>query len=334
MLDLNPIIQAVQLAITLTRRVAVQDIAPAQKTDHSPVTLADYGAQALICRAIATHFPGDAIIAEENGTAFIDLVPAAERARVVALLQTLLGERIREADVVRWLDHGRHLPSDNRTWVIDPIDGTVGYVNGRYYAICVAAMEDYQPRHAVLGLPRSPLDATGTVLHTTPDGVTAMAADGGHIRQVGVSDRRDGAALRVLDSIKLPPTDLDVNAAIRERAGVRSSQLELYDSQLKYGMIAAGYGDLFVRLPRDTTTEPHYIWDHATGTALLRAAGGVHTDLRGQPLDYSQGAALPHYGFVASNGHLHAAVIEAVAAVLGPTWGFLVDEGESGAIDS
>ena len=39
------------------------------KNDQSPVTVADLGAQAIICRAIRSVFPHDPIVAEEDATA-------------------------------------------------------------------------------------------------------------------------------------------------------------------------------------------------------------------------------------------------------------------------
>ena len=38
------------------------------KDDRSPVTIADFGAQAIICRAIQKAFPNDCILAEEHAT--------------------------------------------------------------------------------------------------------------------------------------------------------------------------------------------------------------------------------------------------------------------------
>ena len=35
-----------------------------QKIDRSPVTVADFGSQALICKAISDAFPNDVIVAE------------------------------------------------------------------------------------------------------------------------------------------------------------------------------------------------------------------------------------------------------------------------------
>ena len=36
------------------------------KKDKSPVTVADFGSQALICRALIESFPDDPVIAEED----------------------------------------------------------------------------------------------------------------------------------------------------------------------------------------------------------------------------------------------------------------------------
>jgi len=322
MTNLAPMVIAVQQAVRLTQHVASAGIDASAKSDDSPVTIADYGAQALICRAIAEHYPQDRVIAEEGGAAFRELVPPEGQARVASLLSDVLERSVSVEDVMHWLDHGADGGDETRTWVIDPIDGTVGFVNGRHYAICVALMEDFTPTHSVMGVPRSPLDPNGTILYTAEDGLFAMAADATNPRRVRASERRPSDGLRVMDSIKLPQSDLDLNTKIRAAAGVTDERVELYDSQLKYGMVAAGYGDIFVRLPRDITAEPHYIWDHAPGAALLRAGGATYTDLRGRPVDFSDGERLPHHGFIASNGQVHEALVRGVRSVLGEVWGF------------
>src|ERR1700751_1457153 len=60
-------IRAVREAARLGRAVRVE-ISPEvlAKKDKSPVTVADFGSQALICRALAEAFPADPVIAEED----------------------------------------------------------------------------------------------------------------------------------------------------------------------------------------------------------------------------------------------------------------------------
>src|SRR5205085_2886417 len=60
-------IRAVREAARLCRTVR-GEISPEvlAKKDKSPVTVADFGSQALICRTLAEAFPGDPVIAEED----------------------------------------------------------------------------------------------------------------------------------------------------------------------------------------------------------------------------------------------------------------------------
>ena len=53
-------------------------------------------------------------------------------------------------------------------------------------------------------------------------------------------------------------------------------------SSLKFCLVAAGEADLYPRFGR--TME----WDTAAGDAILRAAGGLVTDLEGRPLKYGK----------------------------------------------
>lgn len=88
------------------------------------------------------------------------------------------------------------------------------------------------------------------------------------------------------------------------------------DSQAKHATIAAGGADLLIRIP----AAPSYrdkIWDQAAGSLIIEEAGGQVTDLRGAPLDFSTGRLMVHNdGVIASNGHLHRAVVDAARRVM------------------
>ena len=88
------------------------------------------------------------------------------------------------------------------------------------------------------------------------------------------------------------------------------------DSQAKYGSIARGAGDLYLRLPVRADYEEK-IWDHAAGDVIVREAGGAVTDAEGRPLDFSRGRTLRgNKGVVAAPREVHAQVLEAVKEVL------------------
>jgi 3'(2'), 5'-bisphosphate nucleotidase len=57
--------------------------------------------------------------------------------------------------------------------------------------------------------------------------------------------------------------------------------------------------------------------DHAAGSLIVREAGGVVSDVNGSPLDFSRGRTLSgNAGVIASNAHIHPAVLEAVKKTL------------------
>jgi 3'(2'), 5'-bisphosphate nucleotidase len=89
------------------------------------------------------------------------------------------------------------------------------------------------------------------------------------------------------------------------------------DSQAKYAVLAAGQGDLLVRLL--SPSMPDYrekIWDQAAGALIIEEAGGTITDLDGRTLDFAAGRTLAHNrGVVASNGHLHEAALAALKRI-------------------
>ena len=68
-----------------------------------------------------------------------------------------------------------------------------------------------------------------------------------------------------------------------------------------------------------SSRQPDYrecIWDQAAGAIVVEEAGGRITDLRGRPLDFGQGRTLAaNRGVCASNGRLHDAALEALAAI-------------------
>ncbi len=316
MLDFQPIFQAVRLAAQLCRRVQELHLVSAEKTGKEPVTLADYGSQALLGRAISIHYPNDGVVAEESGEQFMSLMSDDERGEVVRLISEFLGEDVRQADVVRWLDYGQGRDAA-RTWVIDPIDGTKGFLALRNYVIAAGVMEGGKPTGGVIGSPAYPTDdRNGLLLHAQSGAAFAQPLTGGAVRRIRVSDRSEASTIRALESVEKSHANHDRMAHVREVAGLGEASLVRIDSMEKYGRIAAGDAELYLRLPRLNSTRPFMVWDHAAGTALVQAAGGLVTDVDGSPLDFSQGKALVNTGIIVSNGHIHDRVIDAVQKIL------------------
>jgi 3'(2'), 5'-bisphosphate nucleotidase len=323
--ELQPIIDAVRLACELSRQVQASQVGVSRKSDASPVTLADYGAQALLCRAIRHHFPEDGVIAEEGGEAFLTL-PEAERAQVARWVGKLLGEPVGEEDFFLWLTHGRNVRAD-RTWVIDPIDGTEGFIHGRAYAVAVGTLVEGEPVDGIIGAPVSPLDEKGTLFYT--DGGKSWAepllpSEGSGPRALHVSDRVDPKSLRAVESYVMGRRSREIADRVYAEAGLDARRIKRYDGMVKYALVAAGAADVYVRGPRDPRKNPHKIWDHVAGAALVRAAGGQVTGLDGRTVDFTQGTELRNTpGLLVSNGLIHMRLVEVMARVAGAEWGFL-----------
>ena len=313
MIDFQPLFNAVRQAAVLCRRVQENYLISSDKGGHEPVTIADYGAQAILSRAISQYFPGDAIMAEEQGEQFMELVEEDLRREVIQLISEILGTPVTQVEVVKWLDYGQNREAEH-TWVIDPIDGTKGYISLRNYAIAVGLMHNRKPVGGIIGAPSYP---GGAQLFHAQSGIAYMQPlAGGAVKRIHASNQTESASLRALESVEKSHANHDRMQHVREVAGLGEATLIHIDSMEKYARIAAGDGELYLRLPRIGSTRPFMIWDHCAGTAIVEAAGGKVTDIDGSPLDYSNGKTLNNQGIVVSNGAIHDRIIAAIQQVL------------------
>ncbi|MDQ7040724.1 MAG: 3'(2'),5'-bisphosphate nucleotidase [Rhodothermus sp.] len=291
-----------------------------EKKDRSPVTVADFGSQALICRRLAEAFPNDPIMAEEDSTALRAPGQAALLERVVAEVRRLVPEATTET-VCAWIDRGNLTVYRPRFWALDPIDGTKGFLRGDQYAIALALIVEGQVQVAALACPNLSFTPEAEI----PRGVvfTALRGEGawawpleaaGEPVRIQVSSTGDPAQARFCESFESAHSAHDTAAEVARYLGITLPPRRL-DSQAKYAMVARGEADLYLRLP----TRPGYVekvWDHAAGALIVAEAGGRVTDIHGRPLRFDQGTTLAeNRGVVVSNGLLHDAVLEAIATV-------------------
>ncbi|HNT89745.1 MAG TPA: inositol monophosphatase family protein [Candidatus Hydrogenedentes bacterium] len=215
--------------------------------------------------------------------------------------------------------------AEGRFWVLDPVDGTKGYLRGGQYAIAFALIEDGVVQLGVLGCPgldaqcRPAENGPGALLVARRGGGAwcGPLADGpGEFVQLHASDCADARRARLLRSFEASHTNEGQIEAIAARLGLAAPPV-LMDSQAKYAVLAAGGGELMLRLL--SPKQPDYkerIWDQAAGSIVVEAAGGRVTDLCGHPFDFSAGRLLErNTGVFASNGPLHDAGLEAIAAL-------------------
>jgi len=287
-----------------------------EKKDKSPVTVADFGSQAVICKAVADAFPADPIVGEEDAAELRTPEMGDRLQQVTGFVKTVLADATPD-QVVDWIDRGNGEAGD-RFWTLDPIDGTKGFLRQDQYAVALALIENGDLKVGVLACPALAFDANSEpgLLFVAVRGEGAeMMPMGGSLQPIRVVSADDTARLRFVESVESSHGDQDRQEAVAKAAGFTSGSLKM-DSQAKYGAVAAGEAALYLRLP--SPKSPDYrekIWDHAAGAIVVEEAGGRVTDMYGKPLDFSKGAKLvDNQGIVVSNGAIHDTVIQALAA--------------------
>ncbi|BAN03603.1 3'(2'),5'-bisphosphate nucleotidase [Ilumatobacter coccineus] len=296
------------------------------KSDDSPVTVADFAAQAIVCNTLAEELGDVAVVGEETPDDLVDRPDLLDG--VASLVAMGVGtSNVTATDVIEAVGRGASdAPRDGTYWTLDPIDGTKGFVRGDQYAIALALIEGGRVVFGVLGCPNLPNpDGTrGALLVGSGEGAVMYPLDDaaggdGVSASEGRPIRVDAAAVlseaRFCESVESGHSDQTHSVAIAQRLGITAEPYRI-DSQCKYAAVARGDASIYLRLP----TRADYvekIWDHAAGKFVVECAGGVVTDVAGAPLDFSHGKLLQaNRGVVATNGRFHEQVLDAVGAVL------------------
>jgi 3'(2'), 5'-bisphosphate nucleotidase len=307
----------------LTRRVQDRIVAAGDslaKDDRSPVTVADLATQIVVSHRLGEFFPGNPLLAEEDSGA-LDASPEMAD-KVFEQVRNNISDITPEA-MIEALDRGDHGGEGERYWVLDPIDGTKGFLRGDQYAVALALVDGGRVVVGVLGCPNLPSPA-GTVSATTGFLFSAATGHGAIARPLDSHESETARVDRITDpadavfceSVEAAHAAHSVQAGIASRLGITAPPFRI-DSQCKYAVVARGEASIYLRLPRDTSYREK-VWDHAAGSLVLEEAGGRVSDLDGRPLDFSEGRLLGnHRGIVCTNGAIHEQVLAACRAELG-----------------
>lgn len=227
------------------------------KSATDVVTEADHLSEAHVIEAIRARWPGDAILAEESGT-HAALVIGAEGSR--------------------------------RTWVIDPLDGTVNYANGLpIFCVSVGLTFDGRP-------------VAGVVLDPTRDELYGATADGPATlngRAISVS-RKDKLSDCVL-SLSLAGRAV-VSRARAIRKAIRISR-SMGSAALALAWTCNGRFDAFLQ---ETSLSA---WDIAAAGLIAERAGATVTAFDGGAW-YDQARATRTAGLIAAPPAHHARLLD------------------------
>ena len=246
--------ELVDLADLITmKHFRAEELAVDTKPDMTPVSEADTEVERAVRERVAAARPGDAVVGEEFGA--------------------------------------QETQEPARRWIIDPIDGTKGYVRGMPVWATLLALEDEQ--EIVVGVVSAPAlrrrwwAARGTGAFVA-DGLTEEP------RQINVSGVRD------LGDAQFCPGDLDEWEGIGRLDGMLELSRRCWRTRgvgdfWSYMLVAEGAAEIAA----DPVVS---IWDMAASQVIVEEAGGRQTDL--------SGAARPDGGSgLATNGLLHDAAL-------------------------
>lgn len=236
-----------------------------RKSRRDVVTDVDFRSEELVISEIRRRFPGDAILAEESGS-------HAGREAV-----------------------GHAAVKAERTWVIDPLDGTVNYANGiPFYCVSIGLVADGQP-------------VVGVVLDPARGDCFQAAADG--------PARLNGETVEA--SIKESLGDYVVSMAIigrggiwRERRIARSIRItrRMGSSALALAYVASGRFDALVQ------NGGLSLWDVAAAGLIAERSGAVVSDLEGGPW-WSMGRRSATISIVAAPQPQHGQLLDLIQQV-------------------
>lgn len=221
-----------------------------------PVTIADKTASKMIVAGLERAFPGDAILSEEE----------TDNAAV-----RLVGKRV---------------------WMIDPIDGTWGFIKKD---------GDFGVQ---IGLTSGGEVVAGVVYLPAHDVLYFASKNAGAFRIVG-----GGTAERLQVSGKTNFTEMSLASSRNHRSprmhriiedfGLRQ-EVQRGSVGLKVGLIVDRICDLYVHLSPRTK-----FWDTCAPQIILEESGGRMTDVFGFPLRYDTSDVQNHNGILATNGAAH-----------------------------
>lgn len=257
---------------------------------------APVGDHALLCRAVRA---GGAIALDYFEHGFDvrekhpgDPVTEADLAVDAALRETLLAARPDYGWLSEESEDGPARLGARRVWVVDPIDGTRGFVDGTdEWVVSVALVEAGRPVSACVFNPSTAafydaFEGGGTRLNGNPVRIAdrpnlsgaALASSRNEQRRALWRDRFPEAEIRIVDAIAW-----------------------------KLALVAGGVVDGTIAL------RPKSDWDIAAGDLLIREAGGAVTTPEGETMRYN-GRSVRKGGLVAAGPALHRRLIARLRA--------------------
>ena len=171
-------------------------------------------------------------------------------------------------------------------WIIDPIDGTVEFVNHNYeFVTNIALCKDHQ---IVLSLINEPISDT---LYYAIKGEGSFILKDNKVERIRVSDRTTN-----LICLSSPYHMSKEEEEYINKYKDNFKEVKLAGAAYKACLIASGNADVSYRFGANTKE-----WDTAAPDLLVREAGGVFLDKNKKPITYNKIDVVNHDGFIMVN---------------------------------
>ena len=220
-----------------------------KSSDNSPVTNADLEISELLTANLQQAFPQDIIVSEESKN-----------------LNSLFDE---------------HKKSNQKTWFIDPIDGTKDYILGQEdFSIMLGICIQNKPVLGVVCQPRLNLLWRGNVLENLCEEISEINNPRYKTKKLDCSERvcEENNYNLILSHRASPQFAENFTKKLKAKNYISKSSVGL-----KLASIARGDADLYI-----TNTKQIKLWDTCGPNAILTAAGGICSNVYGEPLLYDQ----------------------------------------------
>ena len=272
------------------------------KSDGSFVTPADYAVQYCLQKKLFMSVPHISFIGEE----ILDPIHDEQKCpEILELVHTLYPE----ATTQDLLDTLASTTKDSSLyWLMDPIDGTAGFIKNRFFAIALSLIHNNQPILSVMACPSPHFQAFKIYSAAKNHGATVFgtAIQGRHRLQAGITSTGKFC-------------EASLAARNQQHHSTRLLSLSLpgkpqayrVDSQYKYAMVAEGMVDFFIRYPFAVLHTR--AWDHVPGAFLVEESGGVVTDIFGHALNYCENNfTLENHPVILASGNaqIHSTTLE------------------------
>ena len=231
------------------------------------------------------HFRSNGLSAESKRVDF-DPVTIADRDAEAAMRRLL--DQLRPNDAVIGEEHGAKTGTTGLTWVLDPIDGTRGYISGTpTWGVLISVADEQGPFLGIIDQPYIGERFEGGVDRAQVSGPMG-------VRPLGVRPLNDLSEATLFSTFP-EVGSADEGAAFRRVAG--KVKLTRYGCDCyAYALLAAGQIDLVIEAGLN-------VYDVHAPIAVIESAGGIVTDWTGQPA-HSGGRIL-----AAGTPELHAAAL-------------------------